>query len=160
MPDAYPSKTCATCKRELVLGYFPKATGTKDGHPIHCVTCHNEKKKKQPSYKKYNKTGGKRWQRMNLNNETNCPMPPAPKIKSALNKEEILEVVSRLEDVESLLSAVDVKVLLENDALDGEHAEAIVFARVRLIQCQKLLGARYTPVKHMVHSAGNERKYY
>jgi hypothetical protein len=76
-------------------------------------------------------------------------MPPAPKIKDSLNKEEILEVVSRLKDVESLLSAVDVSILLDNDALAGDHAEAIVFAKVRLIQCQKLLGARYTPVKHM-----------
>ena len=81
-------------------------------------------------------------------------MPPAPKIKNSLNKEEILEVVERLRDVESLLSAVDVSILLDNDALAGDHAEA-----VRLIQCQKLLGARYTPVKHMNRPAKAGKVY-
>ena len=71
LPPNTPTKVCATCKEEFVLGWFPKASGNTDGHAIHCTNCLNEKKRAQPSYNKYNKKGGKKWQRMNFNNEPN-----------------------------------------------------------------------------------------
>ena len=66
-----PTKVCKTCERELVLGFFNKVKRNKDGHHAHCKTCAQEKPKKTPSYKKYSRPGGKKWQRMNLNNEPN-----------------------------------------------------------------------------------------
>ena len=68
-PSPIPTKVCATCKRELELGLFSVIKRSKDGHNSHCRTCYGKKAKAMPSYKKYNKTGGKKWQRMNLNNE-------------------------------------------------------------------------------------------
>jgi len=66
-----PTKVCKTCERELVLGFFNKVKRNKDGHHAHCKTCAQEKAKKPPSYKKYSRPGGKKWQRMHLNNEPN-----------------------------------------------------------------------------------------
>ena len=71
---SFPMKVCKTCKRELELGYFSKASCNKDGHNHHCSTCTGKKAKKTPSYKRYSRGGkaaGKKWQRMNLNNEVN-----------------------------------------------------------------------------------------
>ena len=83
-------------------------------------------------------------------------MPPKAKIKDSLNGEEVLEVVSKLEDIEALLKHIDVSVLVENEALEESVADVIIYARVRLIQCLKLLGARYVPLKQMVVS--NKKK--
>ena len=66
-----PTKVCKTCKRELMLGYFNSAKRNKDGHVANCKTCPSELAKKTPSYKRYSSPGGKKWQRMNLNNELN-----------------------------------------------------------------------------------------
>jgi len=73
---------------------------------------------------------------------------PPIKIKETLKHDEILDIVSMLDEALTLLSGVDVSILLENEALDEAHAEAVVYARVRIIQCQKLLGARRVPKKH------------
>ena len=69
-----PTKICKTCDRELVLGFFNIVKRNKDGHHSHCKTCSAAKAKLTPSYKKYSRPGGgtgKKWQRMNLNNEPN-----------------------------------------------------------------------------------------
>ena len=66
-----PTKVCRTCNKELKIYYFNFQKKSSDGHSIHCSACARNLAKKQPSYKKYNKTGGKKWQRMNLNNVPN-----------------------------------------------------------------------------------------
>ena len=66
-----PTKVCKTCKRELEIGFFTKVKRNKDGHHLHCRSCAAEKAKKTPSYNRYSRPGGKKWQRMDLNNEVN-----------------------------------------------------------------------------------------
>lgn len=69
MTNPIPTKVCRTCERELELCLFTVVKRNKDGHHADCSTCSAKKAKKTPSYKRYSNPGGKKWQRMNLNNE-------------------------------------------------------------------------------------------
>jgi len=81
------------------------------------------------------------------------PYGPHQKIKTSLDKEEVLELVDKLKDIETLLTGIDVSVLIDNEAVDDVTVEVVVFSKVRVIQCLKLLGAKHNPLKQNVRKA-------
>ena len=48
------------------------------------------------------------------------------------------------------MSRINVSVLIDNEAIEDEDVESVVFSKVRVIQCLKLLGAKRTPTKQNV----------
>ena len=82
------------------------------------------------------------------------PYGPHQEIRTSLNKAEILELIDRLTDIESLLKGIDVSILLENEAVDEVTVDVVVYSKVRVIQCLKLLGAKHNPLKQNVRKVG------
>ena len=75
---------------------------------------------------------------------------PSPVLKTTLDSEEIKEIVDRLQSLEQLLAKINVSVLIDNEAIADDVVDDVIFSKVRVIQCLKLLGARAVPTKQNV----------
>ena len=82
------------------------------------------------------------------------------RLKTSLNDKEIEELINRVEELEEILSRVNVQVLLDNNAVHDDDVEDIVFSKVRVVQILKLLGARKVASKQNIRPERPWRKYW
>ena len=82
------------------------------------------------------------------------------RLKTNLNAKEIEELIDRVEQLEEILSRVNVQVLLDNDAVHDDDVEDLIFSRVRVLQILKLLGAKKVASKQNVRPDRPWRRYW
>lgn len=124
-----------------------------------------KKGRKKTAVKRRSRTPTASSQKTGNKSRTNGAIRPVKRsgplrLKTSLNDREIEELIKRVEELEEILSRVNVQVLLDNEAVHDDDVEDLVFSRVRVVQILKLLGAKKVASKQNVRPDRPWRKYW